>query len=669
MYMQKIVVHVLEVPPDGKPRAGPTTETLPLPCLVGGSETIPAGTTEKALEIARRHKVLTVGPTCILVGPRRDKVAPQTTVLPVDSPRKRSLRIAGKAKYNAGPTHRWFCKLIQQARSHIPLRFAAMKNHLWDLTILYNSAWTPDHVDECEKDGPGHLVMNLVFNGTGWMIFCGEVHDTAKFLGVLVVPGVWTMFTDELRYEATHQVLRMEDSPVALTFQSSAPPAHVRIVVTARFGECPKEWVEKYKAVTAQEGDCGSNEVQVETAKLTPKAKPAAKLTPRRSSGRTSTTTRTPKAGSGKVPRRSPATSHPSPDPKASELTLNPSSHWQFDCDGKSVIQIAPNAWTVARMWQKKNPARILEPGLSFVLPGDNGTYFQYTVVSPVVMNVSRGNTTDRAYVVYVLYRASEKRQHSRLGKPPEMKFGPWSEETIPLEAIWLCGDAYIDLDTTAADPETKKLVKKTKLGHLGRALHRPNFPKELKERLRRGGKGVSGQSPTNLGAAPGTGDVVLLGGTPKARPLRAATNRPKRKRGAWPLADTEGTQPMQAWPVVGTEGGQPTQSEFTTAFFHPHAAATGPLPGGAGGGATPVPLMGNVGMLARHVVSTNDALAPASLLTRAMTSETQNAAHAERDAQTNALRKVRIDFPGVLSVPGKRVNCKTYLCVFRNTN
>ena len=125
----------------------------------------------------------------------------------------------------------------------------------------------------------------------------------------------------------------------------------------------------------------------------------------------------------------------------------------------------------------------------------------------------------------------------------------------------------------------------------------------------------------------------------------------------------------MQAWPVVGTEGGQPTQSEFTTAFFHPQAAATGPLPGGADGGATPVPLMGNVGMLARHVVSTNDALAPASLLTRAMTSETQNAAHAERDAQTNALRKVRIDFPGVLSVPGKRVNCKTYLCVFRNTN
>ena len=408
------------------------------------------------------------------------------------------------------------------------------------------------------------------------MIFCGEVHTNAKFLGVLVVPGVWTMFNYELRYEATHQVVRMEDSPVALTFQSAAPPAHVRIVVTARSGECPKEWLEKYEAVTAQFGECGSNEVPVEAA---PKARPVAILTPRRSNGRTSTTTRTPKTSSGKGPRTGPATPHASPEPKAAELTPNPSSHWQFDCDGKSVIQIAPNAWTVARMWQKKNPARILEPGLSFVLHGDSGTCFQYTVVSPVVLNVARGDTYDRAYVVYVLYRAGEKRGHSRLGKPPEMKFGPWSQETIPLEGIWLCGDAYIDLDATAADPETKTFVKKTKLGHLGRVLHRPNFPKELKERLRRGGKGVSGQSPTNLGAAPGTGAVVLLGGTPKSRPLRAATNRPKRRRGAWPVADTEGTQPMQAWPVADTEGTQPMQSEFTTAFFHPQALAAAPGP------------------------------------------------------------------------------------------
>ena len=175
----------------------------------------------------------------------------------------------------------------------------------------------------------------------------------------------------------------------------------------------------------------------------------------------------------------------------------------------------------------------------------------------------------------------------------------------------------------------------------------------------------MSGESLTNFGGTP----TVLLGGTPLARPLRAATNQPKRRRGAWPVAVGEGTKPMQAWPVAATVGTQPMQSEFTTAFFNPQAAAPGAIPGGAGGGATPVPLMGNAGMLARHVVSTNDALAPASLLTRAMTSETQNAAHAERDAQTNTIRKVRIVLPRVLSVAGKRVDCTTYLCVFRNTN
>ena len=182
----------------------------------------------------------------------------------------------------------------------------------------------------------------------------------------------------------------------------------------------------------------------------------------------------------------------------------------------------------------------------------------------------------------------------------------------------------------------------------------------------------MSGQSPTNLGAAPGTGAVVLMGGTPRARPLRAATNQPKKKRGrgAWPVAvaDTEGAQPMQAWPVADTGGTQPMQSEFSMAFFQPQAAAPGPQAGGAGGGATPVPLLGPTGMLARHVVSTHDALAPASLLTRALTSETQIAAYAEGDAQAKALREVRIVFPGVLSVAGKRLDCKTYLCVFRNT-
>ena len=42
---------------------------------------------------------------------------------------------------------------------------------IWDMSILFSSTNTVDHVDEVSGDGPGHIIVNLVFSCDGWLIF------------------------------------------------------------------------------------------------------------------------------------------------------------------------------------------------------------------------------------------------------------------------------------------------------------------------------------------------------------------------------------------------------------------------------------------------------------------------------------------------------------------
>lgn len=45
---------------------------------------------------------------------------------------------------------------------------------LYDLTVNYSSGRTPDHADEYEYDGPGHIIVNLCFSSDGYLFFTQE---------------------------------------------------------------------------------------------------------------------------------------------------------------------------------------------------------------------------------------------------------------------------------------------------------------------------------------------------------------------------------------------------------------------------------------------------------------------------------------------------------------
>ena len=97
--------------------------------------------------------------------------------------------------------------VIEQARAKLPTRpdFDPASAKLFDLTVLYSTTLTVDHVDMWDQDGPGHFIMSITINGDGVWMFVGEDED-ALFTGLYVGVNQWIAFTESLRYEQTHQV-------------------------------------------------------------------------------------------------------------------------------------------------------------------------------------------------------------------------------------------------------------------------------------------------------------------------------------------------------------------------------------------------------------------------------------------------------------------------------
>ena len=254
LYMTKVVVNLkLE---------GKSLWTMPLTRLVGQHEDIsgsPKKSGKKATnrevlvslkDCERRKKIINSAPDSLWVGDFTSR--PEQSNARLNSPSRVSAVNAQKLVNNPAFVHEALSTLAVAAYKALPERFKQCGAYLYDPTILYNSTWTPDHVDEPKADGPGHCIVNYVCSGTGWLIFCGE-KDPDPFYGMPVFAGMWTMFTDDMLYKATHQVLLMEEKPLPLAFNEKLRP-ETRVVVTFRFGICPPEWIDMHEIVFAPAG-------------------------------------------------------------------------------------------------------------------------------------------------------------------------------------------------------------------------------------------------------------------------------------------------------------------------------------------------------------------------------------------------------------------------------
>ena len=127
---------------------------------------------------------------------------------------------------------RWQTKLPVEARTAEPL---------WDLTVAWSTSVIPPHADEWGFDGHGAYIGNACHAADGLLTYKAhpEGWDAGpdNLLGLYVAANQFTIFADELRFEAQHQVLRMETKPVPLKMKATAPQKSARCVATARWGK------------------------------------------------------------------------------------------------------------------------------------------------------------------------------------------------------------------------------------------------------------------------------------------------------------------------------------------------------------------------------------------------------------------------------------------------
>jgi hypothetical protein len=153
-----------------------------------------------------------------------------------------------------GKLHSALETLLSTAKSCLPESLQPYTEHVWDMTVNFSTCMTPDHVDEYHHDGPGHVILNLCLASDGYVIFTdadpkvlpSDAADLQPFCGLYFPSGSWLGFTDYMRYGHTHQILRMEPeaTPMLLPTPGSRPGKNVRIVVTFRFGKCPRKWTD-----------------------------------------------------------------------------------------------------------------------------------------------------------------------------------------------------------------------------------------------------------------------------------------------------------------------------------------------------------------------------------------------------------------------------------------
>ena len=137
---------------------------------------------------------------------------------------------------------RWQTKLPVEARSAEPV---------WDLTVAWSTSVIPQHADEWEYDGHSPYIGNECHAANGLLTYKAhpEGWDAGpeNLLGLYVAANQFTIFADELRFEAQHQVLRLEPKPVPLKMKATAPQKTARCVATYRCGKPTRKQEANYK--------------------------------------------------------------------------------------------------------------------------------------------------------------------------------------------------------------------------------------------------------------------------------------------------------------------------------------------------------------------------------------------------------------------------------------
>lgn len=195
-YMRKMLIHV-----EG------TTEAFPQ--LQGVSELDAAmwGEADQTLTQQRRGSVLVADlqyPVPFLAGAAQK-----------DMPR----RCKGK-EVITNKLHTTITNVIQLARDKNPILVG--KKKIYDVSILFNSSLTPEHVDEPQWDGTGDVILNICAWGDGCFTLMDCENKSEHMVGMYMGTNDWVAFSGGLRYKCTHQVHTMHASH-ATTSHTASP--------------------------------------------------------------------------------------------------------------------------------------------------------------------------------------------------------------------------------------------------------------------------------------------------------------------------------------------------------------------------------------------------------------------------------------------------------------
>ena len=364
-YMTKMVLHL----------DGPGLRTTPFPRLVG---TIEMDEDMQPIHADKSKKV--------------EKARQQNTVV-IDKNGTRLRKT--KSKTHKNKSFQKWKDLVDMVRQKLPSSLKRFTTVVYDLTILFSGTVTPDHIDEPEGDGPGHVIVNLCLNGDGILVFSSEADPNALFHGTYMMPNAWIAFTGNLRYAATHQVLRLESRPIKLDFKLRKPRAHDRIIVCIRFGNPPSSDLAQYNILVGdkmkleEEAVLKDNTIVDLTTELT-----ALK----------------------------------------NELSqaAKSSSHWSFE---GTPAKLGLNAFTTKSLTLKRSNA-LVEPWKIFRLQHTetgNRTDHLILAVGWLMVNRKAGSNDDKHFVMWTLKKDADNASWSTGAKQAQL-----------LDARWVMGDPYV---------------------------------------------------------------------------------------------------------------------------------------------------------------------------------------------------------------------------------
>ena len=151
--------------------------------------------------------------------------------------RSKAKKMTGKSETTCKEGAFFKC-IIELVRAKLPPHLHKHTKLMYDISVLINGTLSPDHVDELDGDGVGHLIVNIYLWGDGLFIFTEESGNIdLPIMGTYVGPNHYTMFTGGLRYQATHQVLRWQSKPYPLDMLRKTPKEEWRMALTLRFGK------------------------------------------------------------------------------------------------------------------------------------------------------------------------------------------------------------------------------------------------------------------------------------------------------------------------------------------------------------------------------------------------------------------------------------------------